>query len=115
MKFNEFIENIFRALSPVKSLLGLYILLYLIPLFIPLYIVSKIWNRLILSNNSINWEIMWTIIICAGVVTIWTTFFLIYFTKIRTKNPRLYGKIFISDFKTITETSDSTFAETKQE
>jgi hypothetical protein len=95
--------------------MGFYILFYIIPLLIPLYIVAIACNNLVMSNGTINLQLIWVVIVCTVIVTTWTTFFLIYFTKARTNNPRLYGKVFISDFKTTTETSDSTRAKSKQE
>lgn len=50
------------------------------------------------STNQINFEAAIILAICAFCIIIWTIFYLLYFTKQRTKNPQLYDKGFVSDF-----------------
>jgi len=99
MKFNDFFEHIYRTISPVRSLFGLYILMYLLPIILPFYIAVTSLSKLILSDGSINSQLLTIVSVCSVTVLLWTIFFLIYFTKIRTKNPNLYGKTFVSEFR----------------
>lgn len=114
MNFSKFLNNLTGLTRPIKSLFGLYMLMYLLPLGIPFYIVSMVWKGLIKDDSSVNCGIAITIILCALVVLLWTIYFVFYFTKIRERNPHLYGKGFISGITESTETANSSTGEGNQ-
>ena len=73
--------------------------MYSLPILIPLYIAFSIRNALISQSGEMSIPVSLVLGGCAIVVIVWTLFFLIYFTKQRTKNPELYEKGFLSELK----------------
>lgn len=99
MDMDKFFSAFSVILKPIKSVFGLYLLMYSLPILIPLYIAFSIRNVLISQSGEMSIPVSMVLVGCAIVVITWTIFFLIYFTKQRTKNPELYEKGFLSEFK----------------
>jgi hypothetical protein len=97
-----------------RSIFGFYILMYLIPIFIPFYIVNRLCDKLII-NDHLNSDVVLMLGFCSLAILFWTIFFVVYFTKIRTNNPRLYGKVFLADAASPTQTRNSTDISREQE
>lgn len=89
-------EKFFKLISPIKSVFGLYLLMYILPLSIPIILVMSIYEAL-MFKNTVNIPVAIIIGICALVSFAWTIFFLIYFTNQRNTNPDLYEKGFLSE------------------
>jgi len=97
MSIEEFLNMFLSLLKPIKSVFGLYLLMYALPILIPLYIAFSIKDVLILKNGEISLPVALMLGGCVIVILLWTGFFLLYFTKQRTNNPELYEKGFLSE------------------
>ena len=99
MDLSEFWSTIIGTVRPVKNIFGLYVLIYVLPLSIPVLIALEAHPRLFDElTNKVNTGAAIVIGSCCLFVVAWSIFFLIYFTKQRTKNPQLYRKGFVTDF-----------------
>jgi len=97
MAFGDFWLTIVNSIKPIKTIFGFYVALYLFPLGFFLIIVYEAKDHLFVNDNQINTAVAALLGICAMCVVIWSVFFLIYFTRQRTKNPHLYNKGFLSE------------------
>ncbi len=97
--FINFISSLFK---PIKSVFGLYLLMYLIPLSLPLYIAVELQDALVSKEGDVIFAVAGILGLCYLAALGWTIFFLIYFTRQRTSNPELYEKGFLSEL-TISE------------
>lgn len=102
-----FLKGIGDFANSFRSLFAFYILMYLAPLIIPFGLVTTVWGNIFIDKKEVNFVILKIISSCSAIVIAWTLFFLIYLTRERTKNPKLYGKGFIEGFDEATETIDS--------
>lgn len=109
----DWLRSITDSLKPIKSLFGFYMLMFLIPLIIPFYFARRALIY-IFVNNDFNLPIMVGLVTCVVIIILWTLFFLFYFTKERTRNPRLYGKGFVAGFSRQGETATSAESKSKQ-
>lgn len=99
MVFGDFWSNIITSIKPIKTIFGFYVALYFFPLAFFMMIGYEAKNRLFTASNAhMNIPVAILLAICAICVVLWSAFFLIYFTKQRTKNPHLYNKGFLSEF-----------------
>jgi len=99
MNFSELWSWVVNTVKPVRSIFGFYVLIFVFPLSIPVFIAYEAHSRLFDDMTSkVNSGAAMVIASCIVVVIGWTTFFLIYFTKQRTKNPHLYRQGFLRDF-----------------
>jgi len=99
MTFENFWSSIVSTIKPIKTIFAFYVLLYLFPLAFFLLIGYETSEKLFIDNtDEVNVEAAIILAICGICIVSWTAFFLIYFTKERTKNPHLYKKGFISDY-----------------
>jgi len=97
MPFGDFWTTILNSIKPIKTIFGFYVALYVIPLaFIVMVGYDAKKNLFIRETNQINLPVAIMLAICALSILLWTGFFLIYFTRQRTKNPHLYDKGFLS-------------------
>lgn len=99
MDVEKFFSIFSSILKPIKSVFGLYLLMYSLPILIPLYVAFSTRSALIPKSGEMNIPAVLILGSCAIVVIVWTIFFLLYFTKQRTKNPELYEKGFLSEIK----------------
>jgi len=98
MPFGNFWTTILNSIKPIKTIFSFYVALYIIPLsFIAMIGYDANKNLFFKDTNQINLHVAIILAICALSILIWTAFFLIYFTRQRTKNPHLYNKGFLSN------------------
>ena len=99
MTFPELLSAIVGTVNPIKSIFGLYVLMFMLPLVIPLIIAYEAHSRLFDGvTNKVNAGAGIALCVCCLFVLGWAIFFLIYFTKQRTKNPQLYRQGFLTDY-----------------
>jgi hypothetical protein len=98
MSFSELWSGVVNTVKPVRSILGFYVLMFVFPLSIPLFIAYETHSRLFDdATDKVNSGVALVIGICALMVIGWAIFFLVYFTKQRTKNPKLYQPGFLEE------------------
>ena len=96
----EIFQKIFHIVKPVKSIFAFYILMYVVPVISLLSIILNVKDEIVIPDTSeINIAVLLLVVFLLLLILAWTTFFLIYFTRERTRNPRLYNKGFISGFE----------------
>lgn len=99
MAFGNFWSTVVNAIKPIKTIFGFYVALYLFPLAFFLLVGYETMKKLFIEKtHEVNVGAAIILVICAICIVSWTVFFLMYFTKERTKNPRLYNKGFLTDF-----------------
>lgn len=99
MTFGNIWSTIVSTIKPIKTIFAFYVVLYLFPLAFFFLIGYEIKEKLFIDNtDEVNVAAAIILAICSICIVSWTAFFLIYFTKERTKNPNLYNKGFLSDY-----------------
>ena len=98
MAFVDFLSTIVNSIKPIKTIFSFYVALYLFPICFFLIIGYEAKEHLFVNDTEINIAVATLLGICATCVVIWSVFFLIYFTRQRTKNPQLYNRGFLSEF-----------------
>lgn len=100
MDIIEILQNVIRIIKPIRSMFAFYILMYIMPVVVFLAIILVVKDEIVIPDSSeINIAILLLVITLSLLILAWTTFFLIYFTRERTRNPRLYNKGFVSGFE----------------
>jgi hypothetical protein len=89
MNLEKFFDTFLSILKPIKSVFGLYLLMYALPILIPLYMAFSIKDALVSNNGEMSLPVALVQGACAIAVFLWTIFFLLFFTKQRTNNPEL--------------------------
>lgn len=98
MQFNDLWTGILNSIKPIKTIFSFYIVLYVLPSSFVALIGYKANKNLFMENAcQLNLPAAIILAICALFVFGWTMFFLIYFTRQRTKNPHLYNKGFVDN------------------
>lgn len=99
MAWENFWSTVVSTIKPIKTIFAFYVVLYLFPLAFFLLVGYEANKKLFIDKtDEVNGAVAMILAICGIVIVSWTTFFLIYFTKERTKNPHLYNKGFLSNF-----------------
>jgi hypothetical protein len=112
--------RVLRALrdfvASIRSLFALYVLIYSVPQLTPFYLFYMMSKRLFIHTGAINYPAFIIAVICGAVIIAWNLFFLLFFTKERTKNPHLYGRNFMCSPEMITDTGSEakTFGESEK-
>lgn len=93
----ELLERIWKLISPVKSVFGLYLLMYSLPSALLLTVALGAYESMIVESR-LNGPVAVLVGVCCAALFAWTVFFLTYFTKQRNSNPDLYQRGFMSEY-----------------
>ncbi len=97
MTFPDLWSTLSGSIRAVKTLLGLYVLFYVVPAGGILYLIVRVTSQAFPETCETNLAA----VILLGVLVLlllgWTAWVFSYFTRQRTKNPHLYERGFVSD------------------
>lgn len=99
MPVGEFWVTMTNFIKPIKTIFGFYIVIYLLPLGFIISIGIEAKKHLFIDGSHLNIPAAIIIGICIVCAILWSIFYLLYFTSQRTKNPKLYNRGFLSEFK----------------
>lgn len=95
----EWFGKFLSVITPVKSVFGLYKLMFAVPLIICAFVIFNLSDDLVKENGELNLDIAIFVAALVILVLAWAAYFLHYFTKNRNERPELYQQGFIDSLE----------------
>lgn len=98
MSFSAFWTAITKKTRPIRTIFGLYVTCWLVPVALFALLVHTMKDHLITPEGQLNIPVTISAGFFTFCATVWTAGYVWYFTKQRKENPDLYKEGFMTDF-----------------